>query len=225
MAGQSLDAVSLGWHGFEGDRRFALRRIGVQNGFPWLTAGRFPKLLLYTPFGQISGESAALPSHVRTPDGRELEIRSDELRQEISGAYGSPLEMMRLDQGIFDEAKVSIISHSTIQAIEQESGVELEVARFRPNILVETVDGTPFQEDAWVGKTILIGRGTETPALQVYMRDLRCAMINYHPKTGIADPGVMKAVVRMNENNAGAYASVRRTGTVSPGDRLYLEEE
>src|ERR1043165_7689315 len=78
MAGTSLDSADLGLHGIEGDRRFAFRRVGDGGGFPFLTAGRFPELLTYQPVGE------PLPTHVRTPSGAELEIRGDELRDEIA---------------------------------------------------------------------------------------------------------------------------------------------
>lgn len=38
MAGEQLDSANLGWHGLDGDRRFAFRRIADKGGFPWLTA-------------------------------------------------------------------------------------------------------------------------------------------------------------------------------------------
>jgi len=224
MAGQRLNTAQLGWHGLEGDRRFAFRRIGVQTGFPWLSAGKLPKLIHYTPFNNEKEGMEQMPTHIRTPTSRELEIRSAELQQEIAEAYGSPVEMMQLDQGIFDEAKVSIISQATIAAIEKESGVKLEVERFRPNLLVETLDGKAFEEDDWVGKTLLIGEGANAPALHIYMRDVRCMMINLHPTTGAVAATVLKAVVRMNENHAGAYANVLRTGTISTGNQFFLQE-
>jgi len=68
MAGIPAESAVLGWHGLDGDRRFAFRRLGDDNGFPWLTASRVPQLVLYQPFGfDASGEP--LPTHVRTPAG------------------------------------------------------------------------------------------------------------------------------------------------------------
>src|SRR5262245_26136402 len=37
MAGIAIESAFLGWHGFNGDRRFAFRREGEDGGFPWLT--------------------------------------------------------------------------------------------------------------------------------------------------------------------------------------------
>ena len=88
MAGELLDVARLGWHGIEGDRRLAFRRLTDKSGFPWLTASKLPQLLLYKPFRLDSNANSKngelLPTHVRTPDGKEYELRSDELRKEVS---------------------------------------------------------------------------------------------------------------------------------------------
>ena len=34
--------ATIGWHGLDGDRRFAFRRIGDASGFPWLSASKLP---------------------------------------------------------------------------------------------------------------------------------------------------------------------------------------
>ena len=38
MGGEALEEAELGWHGLDGDRRLAFRRIDDRRGFPWLTA-------------------------------------------------------------------------------------------------------------------------------------------------------------------------------------------
>src|SRR5262249_1565138 len=65
MAGTATESAFLGWHGLDGDRRFAFRRLGAPSGFPWLTASRLPELLLYHPFGL--DESTGEPRPERTP--------------------------------------------------------------------------------------------------------------------------------------------------------------
>jgi len=224
MAGQSLDSATIGWHGLEGDRRFAFVRAGNNSGFPWLSASKLPKLLKYVPFTPGGNQDSLLPTHVRTPEGEELDLRGQRLQQEISDAYGSQVEIMQLDQGIFDEAKVSVISIATINAIGQETGTNLDVARFRPNILIETLDGRAFEEDEWVGKIMWMGERANRAALNLYMQDIRCVMINFDPVTVASNPSVLKTVVRMNNNNAGVYAAVMRTGVISTGDKIYLQE-
>jgi uncharacterized protein YcbX len=222
MAGESLEVAKLSWHGIEGDRRFAFRRVTDTSGFPWLTASKLPELLLYKPFGRDSDTAELLPTHVRTPDGKEYELRSDELRQEISSRHGSDVELMNLKHGIFDEACISVISLGTVHGVERESGREVDLRRFRPNIVIETESAEPFEEDRWVGRTLLFGEGNGGAALTVTMRDERCVMVNFDPDTAERDSAVMKTVVRMTGNYAGVYGTVVRAGELRVGQIVTL---
>jgi len=225
MAGVRVDSASLGWHGLDADRRFAFRRIGDAGGFPWLSASKLPQLLLYHPVGLDMSSGEPLPTHVRTESGSLLKIGSPELNTEITERFGNNVELMRLRQGIFDEAAISIISLTTIAGIGREAdlGNNLDIRRFRANIVVETDSVTPFLEDEWVGRTLVFGKSDATgPAIQVTMPDVRCVMINLDPETAAKDARVMKTVARLNQNNAGAYATVMRTGVINVGDRVSL---
>src|SRR5436190_232097 len=114
MAGTLTESAFLGWHGLDGDRRFAFRRLGDDSGFPWLTASRVPELILFHPFGLDESTGEPLPTHVRTPAGPPVELRSLELQSEIAARFGSNVELMKLKHGVFDEAPVSVISLATI---------------------------------------------------------------------------------------------------------------
>jgi len=57
------------------------------------------------------------------------------------------------------------------------------------------------------------------------MPDLRCVMINLDPDSAAKDARVMKTVVRLNQNNAGVYATVVRTGTIRVGDRVRVDSK
>jgi uncharacterized protein YcbX len=223
MAAIRLEKASLGWNGVEGDRRFAFRRTQDKSKMPWLTASRLPELLLYQPsdpVASIDGNGNAID--VNTPSGRNLSLQSQELCDELSRKFGSPLELTQLDQGIFDETPVSVINLATIRQIEREVGRSMEVLRFRPNILVESLSNEPFAEDAWVGKSLAFGTGENCPTVNVTMLDKRCVMINLDPHTAAADAQVMKAAVRLNDNNAGVYGTVTTTGELEVGQKVWL---
>ncbi|HEX2610897.1 MAG TPA: hypothetical protein VHK68_07780, partial [Gemmatimonadales bacterium] len=83
----------------------------------------------------------------------------------------------------------------------------------------------PFLEDGWVGGTLIFGDGDPPAAVSVTLRDLRCGMINLDPETAEKDLRVMKTVVRLNENYAGVYANVVRTGTIRVGDRVRFQAD
>ena len=216
MAGERLESAALEWHGVAGDRRFAFRRTAERGGFPWLTAGRLPALVRYTP---VDRDGAGAPTHVVAPDGRELALDGDELRDELSQRHGAAVELMRLNHGMFDEAHVSVIARATVEEIARRAEGEPDARRFRPNVVLETLDGAPFGEDAWVGGVLAFGEA----AVTVTQRDVRCSMINLDPDTGESDPAMLKAAVRANENNAGVYGMVLRTGPIAVGQSVRLE--
>jgi uncharacterized protein YcbX len=222
MAGTVTESAVLGWHGLDGDRRFAFRRLGDNSGFPWLTASRVPELLLYHPAGLDESTGEPLPTHVRTPAGKHVELRGVELQNEIAERFGSGVELMKLKHGIFDDAPISVISLATIAGIGGEVGMNLDRRRFRANIVLETHDGEPFLEDGWVGGTLVFGDREPRPAVSVTARDVRCMMINLDPDTATQDKRVLKTVVRLNKNNAGVYGTVVQTGTIRVGEPVSL---
>ena len=225
MRGQRLEAANLGWHGLEGDRRLAVRRIDDRSGFPWLNASRLPGLLLFTPSWREDGAQEDLPTHVRTPDGQEMPVFGEDLAAEIGRRCGGAVQMMHLRHGIFDDASISVIAFDTVREIGRLAGVSPDVRRFRPNVVVRSLRPAPFQEDEWLGGVLLFGNGDDAPAITVTTRDVRCSMVNLHPDTASPAPEVMKAIVRANQNNAGIYGAVTRIGRIAVGQTVMLRAE
>jgi uncharacterized protein YcbX len=222
MAGTRLDSAKIGWHGIEGDRRLALRRLAERGAFPWLTASRLPELLLYEPLGRQDTTGEPLPTHIRTPDGKEYSLSDEALLKEIAARHRAAVELMQLRHGIFDEAGVSVITLGTMRSIAREAGHDLDMRRFRPNLVIDTRAAQPFEEDRWVGKILEFGCDGTGPAISVTMRDKRCVMINLDPDTAAANTDFMKTVIRMNENHAGVYGTVVRTGELRVGQVVGL---
>jgi uncharacterized protein YcbX len=222
MRGEPLDAATLGWHGLDGDRRFAFRRLDVSGGFPWLTAGKLPDLINFTPQRREDGNGEALPTYVRTPEGEEMLLFGEALSTEVGRRYGGPVQMMQLNHGIFDEASVSVIATDTVREICRLAGRSADVRRFRPNILVRPTRTVPFEEDQWLGGVLTFGEMDDAPAVNVTMRDVRCAMVNFDPDGGNPAPEVLRAVVHANQNNAGIYGTVTRIGRLAVGQTIVL---
>jgi hypothetical protein len=222
MGGERLEAATLGWHGLNGDRRLAFRRIDDNSGFPWLTAGKLPDLILFTPQRCEGGAQGDLPTHIRTPDGNVLPVFGEDLAREVGRRYGAPLEMMQLKHGMFDEASVSVIAFDTVREIGRLAGQRPDVRRFRPNIVVRLVRPVPFKEDEWLGGVLSFGEGDDAPAITVTTRDVRCSMLNLDPDSARSAPEVLKAVVRANQSNAGVYGAVTRIGRVAVGQTVLL---
>jgi uncharacterized protein len=222
MAGERLEAAALGWHGLDGDRRLAFRRIEVRSGMPWLTASQFPDLVRFVQQRREDGAQEDLPTHIRTPAGEQMPVFGDDLAQEVGRGYGAPVQMMQLRNGIFDEASISVIASDTVREIGRLAGRSPDLRRFRPNVVVRLLHSIPFQEDKWLGGVLSFGRGDDAPAIAVTMRDERCSMVNLDPDSAIAAPEVMKAILRVNQNHAGVYGAVIRIGRLTVGQTIFL---
>jgi uncharacterized protein YcbX len=224
LRGERLEAANLGWHGLEGDRRLAFRRVDNHSDSPWLTASTLPDLVLFSPQRLEDGAHGDLPTHIRTPEGEDLPVFGEDLAAEVGRRYGAPVEMMQLKHGIFDEATISVIASDTVREIGRLAGRSLDVRRFRPNVVVRLLRPVPFQEDEWVGGVLSFGKkdDDDAPAIAVAMRDVRCSMVNLDPDSASPAPEVLKAVVRAHQNTAGVYGAVTRIGRLAVGQTVRL---
>jgi uncharacterized protein YcbX len=229
MRGEALEAANLGWHGLEGDRRLAFRRMADRSGMPWLTASKLPDLVLFAPQrregdSREDGDQEDLPTHIRTPDGQEMPVFAEELAAEVGRRYGAPVQMMQLRHGIFDEASISVIASDTVREIRRLAGRSLDIRRFRPNVVVRLLRSVPFQEDEWLGGVLSFGKKDDdnAPAIAASMRDVRCSMVNLDPDTATPAPEVLRAVVRVHQNTAGIYGTVTRIGQLAVGQTVFL---
>ena len=219
MAGEPIESAELGWHGLDGDRRLAFRRAGDRGGFPWLTASKLPEMILFAPLRRGAADGT-LPTHVRTPEGEELDLFGAELAAEVGRRHGTPVEMTHLDRGIFDEASVSVITSATVGAIGDLAAQPPDVRRFRPNVLIASQ--VAFEEDQWVGGVLSFGEGGGAAALGVTNHDERCSMVNFDPDSARSSAEVLKAIVRERDNKAGVYAAVTRRGRLAVGQPVFF---
>jgi uncharacterized protein YcbX len=217
MAAEPLDAVDVAWNGLVGDRRWAfVRDEQASNGFPWLTLRENPDLGKYHP-AYVDLEKPNLSAvTVRTPSGQVLELLDPALTAELGGKA----RVMKLYRGAFDTMPLSLITTRTISDLGALLGrADLEVQRFRPNLLIEPAGDAPFPEDAWVGCVLRIGG----MRMRVDQRDERCMVVNVDPSTGQRDPAVLRAIARDRKPCLGVYGSTVEPGRVSVGDPVVVE--
>jgi uncharacterized protein YcbX len=223
MRGELLEVADLGWHGLDGDRRLAFRRADDRGGFPWLTASKLPELILFAPQRLGLAVSGNLPTHIRTPEGEELPVFGQELATEVGRRHGSPVEMVHLNRGIFDEASISVITSTTVGEIGRLAGQRSHVRRFRPNILIASSRSVPFEEDEWVGGVLSFGTANGAATIFVTNRDERCSMVNFDPDSARSAAEVLKFIVRARDNKAGVYGTVTRRGCLTVGQPIFFE--
>jgi uncharacterized protein len=217
MAPQPLTEVDVSWHGFAGDRRWAFIRSGVvQSGFPWLTLRERNDLNRYQPSFVDPTRPDSSTTMVRTAAGGVFDVTDPALAAEL---WPRGASVIRQDRGIFDTFPLSLITTQSIAHLGESLDTHLDVLRFRPNILVEAADQTPFPEDGWVGCVLHIG-GMK---MRVDKRDGRCAVITIDPETTERNAAILRAVARDRQGCLGVYGSTVQPGRIAVNDSVVIE--
>ena len=216
MGPERLPDVDVGWDGLVGDRRWAfVRNEAVQSGFPWLTLRECSTMAQFKPRILDSAKPDTSTTIVETPSGQEFDVADPAIADALSqnGAH-----VVRYARGIFDSFPLSLISTQTITHLSKLVGENLDVQRFRPNILVDAVDDAPFQEDDWVGRVLQLG----AIRMRVDKRDGRCVVITIDPETGERTPSILKTVRTERQGCLGVYGTTVTPGKIAVNDQVLL---
>lgn len=119
----------------------------------------------------------------------------------------------------FDAFPLLLMTQQSLATLARRSpGSQIDVRRFRPNLLIESGDAADFPERAWCGRRLRVG----TALLEVKMECPRCVMTTLPFDTLRADPGIMRSLVREAGGNLGVYATPIEPGVVRRGDHVEL---
>lgn len=121
--------------------------------------------------------------------------------------------------GAIEEENILLVSDASIAELTKLWGNEVDGRRFRHNVVLSLVNKTPFLEESWFGKRIIIGNDVE---LEIKRHCERCMIITVDPGDSHKDPSLLKTVVKERNNHFGVYASVLRTGEIRLGDQVFL---
>ncbi|MFA5983445.1 MAG: MOSC domain-containing protein [Methylococcaceae bacterium] len=131
----------------------------------------------------------------------------------------------------FDYAALHLITTSSLQALQQHYPEgRFEARRFRPNVIIDTMDLKGFVENDWVGKVIKLGHSL---TLQITDPCPRCIMPTLAQGDLPADNGIFKHAIAKNRPlvpfankelpSVGVYARVLQSGWVKRGDTVTFE--
>lgn len=218
MGGEALTEVDVSWHGVAGDRRWAFIRSGVgRSGFPWLTLRERGDMSHYLPSfvePERPDESSLV---VRTPDGAPFDIDDPRLAADLDQ---DGVRVIKQDRGIFDTFPLSLLTTRSLVRLSDSVGAQLDVRRFRPNILVQAAaDEGESPEDDWVGSVLRVG----AMRMRIDKRDGRCVVITIDPVTTVRNPLILKTVARDRQGCVGVYGSTVEPGRVAVNDPVVIE--
>ena len=213
MGGEELAEVAVEPRGLVGDRRWAVYADdgGIGSGKTTRRFRRVDGLLEWR--AELHG---AVPV-VESPAGERYGV--DEAAAPLGEAMGRPLAI-RAEGEVphHDESPVHVLTTASLRALGNLLGGPVDVARFRPNVLLD-VDGEGFPEEEWTGRDLHLGDGV---VLRLGPGMPRCVMVGL-PQRGLAkDKQILRTLASERELNLGLQATVVRGGTVRRGDTAHL---
>lgn len=189
------------------------------------------------------------PVRITLPNGETVTTHQADVQQRLSDAVGRAVQLSGSAPGgaasegywpdekwlgepdavfefplpagtFFDCAAVHIMTTATLDRLRALCPASrFEVPRFRPNLVVETIDQSDgFVENDWVGRTLAISQ----VQLRIDEPCPRCVMTTLSQGSLPKDVEVLRTVVQGNGGNVGVYASVMRTGLIRRGDVVQL---
>jgi len=237
MQGMREEAIVILAGGVEGDRARAVLDVGTGR---ILSAKQLGELLM----AHLSGGTIELPG------SGTVDLDDPAVDERLSGWLGRPVRLaapaageQRSYQMTFDPpddgadyydipaptgtfldlAPVHLLTRGTLDGCAaRRPELDWDVRRFRPNLVLE-VDGEPFAENRWCGRSILIG---DEVRLDVMQATVRCAMPLRAQPGLVRQPGLFAALNQLNPslpNHLGVYAQVSTPGRVSEGDTVSLD--
>lgn len=119
----------------------------------------------------------------------------------------------------FDGATLHLITTASLRALEALApSSRFDLARFRPNLLIDTPDAPPsFIESTWLGRSFELGEAR----IRIDRPCPRCVMTTVAQPGLPHDPNVLRTAVRNAEGNVGVYATILRPGRIRLGDTLH----
>lgn len=233
MGGERLAAAGVAPRtGLEGDRTFAI--IDGETGT--VVSGKYPRR-----WGELLGYTARLfdgQLRIVLPDGKKVTERDAAAAiaaalgrrvmlsatastrpgyQELQANGQVTIEHMAgaAPNTFFDYAPVHLVTTASLRAVQAAlPAAQIDRARFRPNVVIDTGDETGLVEHAWVGRRLAIGA---TVVLDILSACKRCVM------TTLAQPGLdAEPLILKRFPEVGVYAAVLTGGDVRAGDDVRL---
>lgn len=124
----------------------------------------------------------------------------------------------------YDAYPLHLLTTDSLRFLHERSGLDTDVRRFRPNVLVRPDAEVPaLTEFDWIGRDLAVGEAV----LRIESRTVRCTMPSRpQPLLGIAEEKSMtRAIVDHVKRELGVNVRVARPGTVREGDAVILLDQ
>ncbi|MDP9074709.1 MAG: MOSC N-terminal beta barrel domain-containing protein [Actinomycetota bacterium] len=238
MRGEGQASLELNQRGVEGDRRFGV--LDLRSG-TIVSAKRDARML------QAKALLAGVTLTIRLPTGETALGTGPTVDMALSAWLGRPVRLLEAEpagRGTFempsdyedddselvrhdcpagsfvDVGPVHILTTSSIRAMTAERpDLQWNVARFRPNVLVDVDGDTPVEQD-WLAGRLTVGEAE----LEVDRPCDRCVMTTRAQPGGIERQlDILRHINANHHCNLGVLARVTRPGRVEIGQAVSLD--
>ncbi|MGD6942567.1 MOSC domain-containing protein [Cytobacillus gottheilii] len=223
LRGESVHTSKVMNYGLYGDRSHAYIDETKKGNF--LTITQFPEMVQYSASFQGEEQYDSYPKVlVETPEGAIFNWDEQILLHEIARKSKRDVSTVEYSPshvpiGPIAEEPLLIVTDASLKKLEDIWGNGVDSRRFRPNLILNLTDKSPFIEEEWFGKRIRIGHEVEIELVR-YCK--RCMIITVDPVTSERDSSIHKTVIKERNNHFGVYASVLKTGSIQVGDEVHL---
>lgn len=221
MAGEQLEACTVGLNGIPGDRGWALR-----DDTGKITSGsRIPLLMQCSAYYREAPANGFIPHvDILFPDGLQLGSDLSNINVRLTELLGKAVSLCSLQPASnsevvqapnhFDAFPIHVLTTASLEMMTRlNPEAKWDVRRFRPNFLVETDSGIKgLVEFEW--SRVRLGN----LEIRCEIPTERCAMAIQAQANIPKDPSILKTIVKEANQNLGVYASVIKAGEVRIGD-------
>ncbi|WP_408008709.1 MOSC domain-containing protein [Pseudalkalibacillus sp. A8] len=217
MQGEYLSAATVHDHGVKGDRVFAWEKR--ENPEKHLTIPDSPFLLDYDVKLEEKG------TLVFIKEDKRFKQDDKEFYEYLERKTGAGINLVHTNPAgtgpSYWDSPLLLTSKASLKELKHLCGrEEMDMLRFRPNIVMNLGNAEPFLEESWIGKDFKIN----DVILHVEKGCERCAYVNFDSRTQEVDTNVLKTVVKENKQIFGIYASVIKPGTINVDDSIEVLE-
>jgi uncharacterized protein YcbX len=213
MLGEAMAALDIDRRGVVTDREFAVRDAEGKFG-SGKTTRRFRRI--NGLFGFRAHLEGDIPL-IRFTDETSVSGSDPAVHDRLSGALGQPVTLAR--EGAishFDQGPLHLVTTASLAWLrERLPQSEIDLRRFRPNIVIDAFGAAGLVEQSWIGRVFGFGKRVR---IRIRDRTERCVMITNEQDELLSEPGILRELARVNDACFGVYAEVSDPGEVRLGD-------